>query len=251
MASKDAKIAIFPTRMTLQLMKGKQKGAKKGYDLLKKKADALTIRFRIILKEILANKEAMGKEMREAHFSLASAKYHAGDFSNAVLESVTEATFRLKIDQDNVAGVLLPNFKRYQDNTNLPAELHGLGRGGTQIRDSRQTYIKALEALVLLASLQTAFITLDEVIKITNRRVNAIEYVVIPKIDNTIAYIITELDERDREEFYRLKMIQKKKEIVKAKLESERKAFHVADDFSRKPRDLVADADEDPDLLNI
>jgi len=252
MTSKDAKINVFPTRMTLQLMKGKQKGAKKGYDLLKKKADALTMRFRIILKEILANKEAMGKEMREAHFSLASAKYHAGDFSNAVLESVTEATFRLKIDQDNVAGVLLPNFKRYQDNTNLPAELHGLGRGGTQIRDSRQTYIKALEALVLLASLQTAFITLDEVIKITNRRVNAIEYVVIPKIDNTIAYIITELDERDREEFYRLKMIQKKKEAVKAKLESERKAFHVAIDADiRQPRDLVADADVDPDLLNI
>jgi len=41
------------------------------------------------------------------------------------------------------------------------------------------------------------------VIKITNRRVNAIQYVVIPKIDNTIAYIVSELDERDREEFYR------------------------------------------------
>jgi len=248
MASKDTKINVFPTRMTLQLMKGKQKGAKKGYDLLKKKADALTIRFRIILKEILANKEAMGKEMREAHFSLASAKYHAGDFSNAVLERVSEATFRLKIDQDNVAGVLLPNFKRYQDNTNLPAELHGLGRGGTQIRDSRATYIKALEALILLASLQTAFITLDEVIKITNRRVNAIEYVVIPKIDNTIAYIITELDERDREEFYRLKMIQKKKEIVKARIVAERKAFHFAQQ-EEKPRDLIPKANKDPDQV--
>jgi len=250
--SKDAKINVFPTRMTLQLMKGKQKGAKRGYDLLKKKADALTMRFRAILKEILANKEAMGKEMREAHFALATAKYHAGDFSNAVLESVTEATFRLRIDQDNVAGVLLPNFKRYQDNTNLPAELHGLGRGGTQIREARQIYIKALEALVLLASLQTAFITLDEVIKITNRRVNAIEYVVIPKIDNTISYIVTELDERDREEFYRLKMIQKKKEIIKAKLEAERTEFHVHDhDNDRVVRDLVADVDNDPDLLDI
>jgi len=250
--SKDQKLNVFPTRMTLQLMKGKQKGAKRGYDLLKKKADALTMRFRAILKEILVNKESMGKEMREAHFGLATAKYHAGDFSNAVLESVTEATFRLKIDQDNVAGVLLPNFKRYQDNTNLPAELHGLGRGGTQIREARGTYIKALEALVTLASLQTAFITLDEVIKITNRRVNAIEYVVIPKIDNTIAYIVSELDERDREEFYRLKMIQKKKEIVKSRLEEERKSFHLHDHDDDKPvRDLVADVDADPDLLNI
>jgi V-type H+-transporting ATPase subunit D len=58
---------------------------------------------------------------------------------------------------------------------------------------------------------QTAFLTLDEVIKITNRRVNAIEHVVMPRYDRTIAYILTELDEREREEFYRLKLTQKKK----------------------------------------
>lgn len=45
--------------------------------------------------------------------------------------------------------------------------------------------------------------TLDEVIKITNRRVNAIENVVMPKLENTISYITTELDEGEREDFYR------------------------------------------------
>jgi V-type H+-transporting ATPase subunit D len=50
---------------------------------------------------------------------------------------------------------------------------------------------------------QTAFITLDEVIRITNRRVNAIEHVVRPRLERTIAYIISELDELEREEFYR------------------------------------------------
>jgi V-type H+-transporting ATPase subunit D len=44
---------------------------------------------------------------------------------------------------------------------------------------------------------------LDDVIKITNRRVNAIEHVIIPKIENTIRFITSELDEMDREEFYR------------------------------------------------
>ena len=44
-----------------------------------------------------------------------------------------------------------------------------------------------------LASLQTSFITLDEVIKTTNRRVNAIEHVIIPRIERTLAYIISEL----------------------------------------------------------
>jgi len=230
-------------------MKAKHKAAKKWHDLLKKKADALTMRFRAILREILASKELMGKEMREAHFSLASAKYHAGEFSNAVMENVTEATYRIKIDEDNVAGVILPNFKRYHDNINIPAELHGLGRGGTQIRDSRQIYIKALDSLIHLASLQTAFVTLDEVIKITNRRVNAIEYVVIPKIENTISYIVTELDERDREEFYRLKMIQKKKEIVKKRVDFDRAEFNLENEESHSVPNLLT-PDLDDDVLN-
>merc|ERR1712070_89176 len=48
-------------------------------------------------------------------------------------------------------------------------------------------------------------------IKVTNRRVNALEHVVIPRIENTIAYIISELDELEREEFFRLKKVQQRK----------------------------------------
>ena len=79
----------------------------------------------------------------------------------------------------------------------------GLGRGGQQILKAREVYAKALETLVELASLQTAFMILDDVIRATNRRVNAIEHVVIPKLENTVAYVISELDEADREEFFR------------------------------------------------
>jgi V-type H+-transporting ATPase subunit D len=68
---------------------------------------------------------------------------------------------------------------------------------------AREVYAKAIETLVELASLQTAFIILDEVIRATNRRVNAIEHIVIPRLENTIKYITSELDEMDREEFFR------------------------------------------------
>jgi H(+)-transporting ATP synthase subunit D len=62
---------------------------------------------------------------------------------------------------------------------------------------STTNYANAIQLLVELASLQTSFVTLDEVIKTTNRRVNAIEHVIIPKIERTLAYIISELGMTD------------------------------------------------------
>jgi V-type H+-transporting ATPase subunit D len=81
-----------------------------------------------------------------------------------------------------------------------------------------------VETLVELASLQTAFVILDEVIKVVNRRVNAIEHVIIPRTENTIRYINSELDELDREEFYRLKKVSNKKQRDIAAADAERKA---------------------------
>lgn len=88
----------------------------------------------------------------------------------------------------------------------------GLSKGGQQISECRETFSTTLELLVALASLQTSFIILDEAIKLTNRRVNALENVVVPKLDNTVKYIISELDEMEREEFFRLKLVQNKKD---------------------------------------
>ena len=89
------------------------------------------------------------------------------------------------------------------------------------MQKAKDVYQKAVETLVELASLQTAFVILDEVIKATNRRVNAIEHVIIPKYENTIKYIISELDEQDREEFFRLKKVQGKKKDKAAAAEAE------------------------------
>lgn len=79
MSGKD-RIEIFPSRMAQTIMKARLKGAQTGRNLLKKKSDALTLRFRQILKKIIETKMLMGKVMREAAFSLAEAKFTAGDF---------------------------------------------------------------------------------------------------------------------------------------------------------------------------
>jgi len=218
MSSRDDKIAVFPSRMAQTIMKARLKGAQKGHSLLKKKADALNMRFRQILSKIIENKTLMGEIMKEAAFSLAEAKFTAGDFTHMVLQNVGKAQIKVKMRKDNVAGVMLPVFESYQDGSDA-YDLTGLGKGGANIAKMKKSYAKAVELLVELASQQTSFITLDEAIKVTNRRVNAIEHVIIPRIERTLAYIITELDEREREEFFRMKKIQKKKKKDRAEKE--------------------------------
>ncbi|EHL00149.1 putative V-type proton ATPase subunit D [Glarea lozoyensis 74030] len=79
--------------------------------------------------------------------------------------------------------------------------------GGQQVQRCRETYARAVETLVELASLQTAFVILDEVIKVVNRR-----------------DINSELDELDREEFFRLKKVQNKKQRDTAIQDAEMRA---------------------------
>ena len=80
--------------------------------------------------------------------------------------------------------------------------------------------------MVQIATLQTQFKTLDHALKMTNRRVNALEFVLIPKINEIIAYIKDELDEIDREDFVRLKKTQDNKK--------KKKELQIAEDAKRK-----------------
>lgn len=128
-------------------------------------------RFREITRRIDEAKRKMGRVMQIAAFSLAEVSYAVGgDIGYQVQESARSARFRLRTKQDNVSGVLLPAFESYLTEGNNDFGLTGLGKGGQQVQRCRETYARAVETLVELASLQTAFVILDEVIKVVNRR---------------------------------------------------------------------------------
>ncbi|KAE8697418.1 V-type proton ATPase subunit D [Hibiscus syriacus] len=189
MSGQSQRLNVVPTVTMLGIMKARFVGATRGHALLKKKSDALTVQFRQILKKIVSTKESMGEIMKISSFSLTEAKYVA---------------------------VKLPKFEYFTEGE-TKNDLTGLDRGRQQVQQCRAAYAKAIEVLVELASLQTSFLTLDEAVKTTNRRVNALENVVKPRLENTISYIKGELDELEREDFFRLKKIQgyKKRETEK------------------------------------
>lgn len=234
--SANQRLTVVPSRMALQQVKGKLAGAKKGHSMLKKKSDALLVRFRSILSSILESKQQAGTESSQAMHLLARALYTFGDdLKHVVIENVEDASLRVKMSPDNVAGVTIPVFakigeaaqQQQKDGASAAVKgvigLTGLSKGGEQIGNARHSFADTLDLLVKLASLQTSFIILDEAIKLTNRRVNALENVVKPRLENTIAYVISELDEMEREEFFRLKLIQNKKD--RERIEKEGKAL--------------------------
>lgn len=229
MSGAGARDAVFPTRMALTSYKLRFAGAKKGYELLKKKSDALTARLRTLLKEIRATKLEVAALMQGASFGIADAAWAAGDFRRRVLDAPhpDRARMRVRVRTDNVAGVKLPVFELFAApgaGASLDFEVLGIAAGGRQIGKARENFNALLKGLVRLGSLQTSFLTLDEAIKVTNRRVNALDNVVIPRMDNTIGYITNELDEMEKEEFFRLKKVLKASTARKEQLEEEEAA---------------------------
>merc|ERR1719350_2416107 len=129
----------------------------------------------------------------------------------------------IKLTGEGVAGVSIPLFKLLHDPTkDAGVGTLGVAHGGAVIQANRKIHQQAVRVLIKLASLQTAFKTLDEEIKMTSRRVNALEYVLIPRIEDILAYITQEMDEQAREEFFRVKKVVEKKKVKLAKEAAEK-----------------------------
>lgn len=116
----------------------------------------------------------------------------------------------------------------------------------------RDKFRDLLGLVIDIASLQTSFVTLDQVIKVTNRRVNALEHVVIPRFIDAINYINQELDEMEREDFTRLKKVLDNKKKMLEENEKEkvkRAAAHLGDEKAPKGDEDIFNEKEDEDVL--
>lgn len=254
----------LPSRMSLIAFKTRLKGAQKGHSLLKKKADALSLRYRAVMGELHTAKLEMADQIKGSYFTITQAQFIAGDISLAVQESLKIPTYTMELQVENIAGVQVPSFHtQNEDSADVASDkatesrlvaanpsaasggaagslTAGLGKGGEQIKEAYSAFRHTLSLLVRIASLQTSWTTLDIAQKVTNRRVNALEKVVVPRVQNTLSYITSELDEQEREEFFRLKMVQKKKKAM-AKIQQAARDAETAgvEEERTRQRDLL------------
>ncbi|CAE7247608.1 vha-14 [Symbiodinium sp. KB8] len=229
MSGHDKRDNVFPTRQTEQLYQTKLAGAKTGYDLLKKKRDALRKEHRSMAAAIFKTKQALQGASGNSYFAIDDAVWSAGEFKRKLVNGTyTTPAVQVAVKHDNVAGVALPRFRVIRGELEARADL-GLAGGGRDIARAQRQWSSLLTLLVRLAGLQTQFQALDKAIKLTSRRVNALENVLIPRFSATIKYVKSELDEMEREDIYRIKKVLEVKRRKLAEEAATRQAFHGAD----------------------
>lgn len=198
---------ISPTRSALLASKASLRTASGGADLLKRKRDALIGEFFALVKDALAAREKLSGVSKGAYTSLFSAK--AWDSPEAVESLGLAGTGDYAVDMqiESIYGVKVPKInipERAQQSNFSPINV------GARTIQAATDFNGVLEAIVMVAATETKLRRIGEEIKKTSRRVNALEQVVIPGIQDDIRFIRSVLDQREREAGYTQKKIKAK-----------------------------------------
>jgi len=193
-----------PTRIELLKLKVKLLKSKRGHKLLKEKRDGLMKKFMEIVKEAKAKRKEMEEKMSQAgkNFAIASSSFSEKEIRQFFLEPSSE--INIKVSQDNIMGVKVPDFKCEINKKDNDYSYFSFPIG---LEKSVKKFQDLLSLMLQLASIEHAARLLSFEIEKTRRRVNALEYIIIPQIEQSIKYISSKLDENERfEKVIRMKI---------------------------------------------
>lgn len=201
---------IKPTRSELLEIKRKIKLSQAGYKILKMKRDGLILEFFKILEEAKEIRQRVNRDYEVAMTKIAVAKAADGAIA------VKSAAFALKVHPEiqlrskNVMGLVVPEIEA----TSLRATSDNRGYGvigtSTYIDEAAKAFEDLTETVIKAAEIETTMKRLLDEIEKTKRRVNALEYKVIPELKESAAFIQLRLEEMERENIFRLKRIKQK-----------------------------------------
>lgn len=222
MALKDVK----PTRSQLIELKKRIVLSKKGYKLLKMKRDGLIMEFFKMLEDAKKIRASVGENYSKGQTAIHIAEAVEGALpirsaAQAVVKSPT-----ITSSKKNVMGVVVPTIQGQQVRTPLLERGYGIIGTSPRIDEAANRYEALVETIIKAAEIETSIKKMLEEIEKTKRRVNALEYKVIPELEQARDFIRLRLEEMERESTFRLKKVKGKSEAAEAEAEAaKRKAL--------------------------
>ena len=208
---------VRPTRSELLERKVQITLAEQGMDLLKQKRDALLIEFMSVMDETLRLSNDLQRTTNEAQYSLAIAKAVDGVVSVRSAAFATRGEITIDMTGTKIMGISVPVVTK-GDSPLRTSFTRGYAITGvsSRIDETADKFERILDVIIEYADIETRLKRLGEEIQKTNRRVNALEQITVPALKEQVSYIRQALDERAREELFRLKKVKRKIEKKKA-----------------------------------
>ena len=186
--------------------------SERGHDTLEQTRDGLIMEFMDILDQAQDVREDLNANYETAQRKLDMARAMDGDVAvrgaAAALQEHPEITTQSK----NIMGVVVPQIESTKVRKSLDQRGYGLVGTSARIDEAADAYEELLETVILAAEVETAMKKMLDEIEKTKRRVNALEFKLLPELHGAQEYIEQKLEEQEREEIFRMKKIKAKKE---------------------------------------
>jgi V/A-type H+-transporting ATPase subunit D len=201
---------VHPTRSELLKRRANRALAEQGMNLLKKKRDALLQEFMPIIDETMRLSLRLERVTADAQYDLAMAKAKDGGPAVRSASFASQGEVLVDITGTHVMGVPIPVIRKGQS-TMRNALKRGYAVTGVsgRVDSAAEKFEEIIDVIIESADIETRLRRLGEELRKTNRRVNALENIVIPDYDEQIKFIEMSLEERMREDIFRLKKVKK------------------------------------------
>ena len=197
------RLQVNPTRMELKRLKARLKTAVRGHKLLKDKSDEMIRRFMEFAKQNKTLREQVEQELSTALKTFIVAKAVSDDAVIQEAVAMPSKTVKLETDSHNIMSVVVPvmQLKESESKDKYP---YSFGSVTAELDGSIAVLSGLLQKMVKLAEIEKTCNMLAIEIEKNRRRVNALEYVMIPQLEETIKFITMKLDENERSNIVRL-----------------------------------------------
>lgn len=202
---------VFPTKGNLIATKKSLELAYLGYDLMDKKRNVLIKEMMSLLDDVKIIRDEISDSYQKAYYALQEANMSLGVISDIV--DAVPVDEGLNVTYRSVMGVEIPKVTYEKTPLRLG---YGFERANSKVDYAYKCFYHVKELTVKLAEIENAVYRLANAIRKTQKRANALKNITIPESEKTIKFITEALDEKEREEFSRQKVIKKQKDKQEA-----------------------------------